>query len=148
MTLCNATLLSISTYRHYIKGDCRFTNANRQGCRFSHNLLDPQPRKVLLKFNIDLNQSPQELVNLVRFKRSGGGDEQEGAVGGAVGGSPRGRARSPRGADGGGASYGVVGQLDDDFAKKAVISASPRRLSGGPRSRHLSTSSVDQVCPS
>ena len=68
-------------FRHFIKGDCKFTS----GCRRSHNILDRQPMTVLQKFGIDVGQNPANLVKVVRYKKRLESGEEDLDQGGAIG---------------------------------------------------------------
>ncbi|XP_072047675.1 protein mono-ADP-ribosyltransferase PARP12-like [Amphiura filiformis] len=82
---------------HYIKGDCRYTNTKQQHCRYSHNLHDNQPFMVLQKFNIDMTQSVQAVLDILKYKMK------------------QGKQRVP-------STDGAVDNLDQEFAKKVGIS--------------------------
>ncbi|XP_077998211.1 protein mono-ADP-ribosyltransferase PARP12-like [Glandiceps talaboti] len=51
---------------HYVTGDCAFTNSKKRECKRSHNILDPQPRALLIKFKVDVQRSPKAILQDVR----------------------------------------------------------------------------------
>ena len=51
-------------------GDCKFTTANKQDCRYSHNVKNTQAMKVWRKYHIDaLTKNPAELLQLLQEKK-------------------------------------------------------------------------------